>query len=154
MPVGSGSRSQRGFALLVAVGIVALVAVGLYRASSIFVVQKQRDQEQLLLRVGHLYAQALQHYRNAAPGSHQPYPTDLQQLTRDTRFVGVARHLRDLYPDPMQPAVPWGLVRNTAGGIIGVYSTSSLRPYLQTAQAPTAQAQHYSDWKFLAKDMP
>ena len=85
---------------------------------------------------------------------------DLKQLELDSRFVGVVRHLRQLYPDPLQPDVPWALVRNAAGGITGVYSTSTLRPFLQTTPAdplgdgaPIANAQHYSDWKFIAKEM-
>lgn len=144
---------QTGYTLLVLVAILALVAIGMYRASTDVSVQNQRDQEQLLLRIGNLYALALQNYHASAPGSLQQYPTDLKQLTLDTRFVGVARHLRQLYPDPLQPTIPWGLVKNAAGGIIGVYSTSSLHPFLQIADAPVAYAQHYSDWKFLAKDM-
>jgi type II secretory pathway pseudopilin PulG len=143
---------QAGYTLLVLVAIIALVAIGMYRGGTVYSAQNQRDRERLLLRIGRVYSQALQHYYVSSPGSFRQYPTDLKQLELDTRFVGIARHLRQQYPDPMQPAVPWGLVRNAGGGIIGVYSTSALRPFLQTADAPIAHAQHYSDWKFLAKD--
>lgn len=146
--------TQSGFTLLVVVAFVALLAVGMYRVVTVLTTQAQREHEQLLLRVGNLYALALQHYRQAAPGSLKQYPNDLKQLLLDTRFVGTARHLRDLYPDPMQPDTPWGLVRDATGGIVGVYSTSELRPFMQTSDAPRAGAQHYSDWKFLAKETP
>lgn len=143
---------QSGYTLIVVVVLVALASIGMYRVATTLSLQKQRDQEQMLLRIGNMYAQALQHYVESAPGSLKQYPTDLKQLVLDTRFVGVARHMRQVYPDPMQPALAWGLVKNQAGGIIGVYSTSELRPLLQSGEAPVAHAQHYADWKFLAKD--
>lgn len=145
---------QTGYTLLMLLAVVALVAIGMYRVSGLVSTQRQREQEQMLLRVGNLYAQALQHYRASAVGSQQQYPTELNQLVLDSRFVSVIRHLRQLYPDPMQPTGSWGLIRNSAGGITGVYSTSDLRPFLQNADAPTAGAQHYSDWKFMAKGAP
>lgn len=145
--------SQGGYTLLVVVALVAVAAIGLYRAGHVLSTEQQREQEQMLLRIGTLYAEALQHYYESAPGSLKQYPAELEQLVMDTRYIGVARHLRQIYPDPFQPSKPWGIIRNASGRITGVYSTSELQPFLRSDEAPTANASHYSDWKFLAKEI-
>ncbi len=148
------TASQSGYTLLVVVALIAIAAIGLYRATSVLATDQQREQEKTLLRVGKLYADALQQYYERAPGSLKQYPAEFGQLLLDNRFVGVVRHLRQIYPDPLQPSEPWGLIRNSNGRITGVFSTSPLQPFLQSTDAPVANAKQYSDWKFLVKDTP
>ena len=151
---GAVSESrQGGYTLLVVVALIAVASIGLYRAGTAMSEQQQREQERMLIRVGNLYAEALQRYYQSAPGSLKLYPAELEDLLLDTRAVDVVRHLRQLYPDPLQPSQPWGIIRNASGRITGVYSTSPIQPFLRSVDAPKADAQHYSEWKFLAKDI-
>jgi hypothetical protein len=63
------------------------------------------------------------------------------------------RHLRRIFVDPMTRRAEWGLLRQPDGGIRGVYSLSTGRPF-RTDDLPgglTAGAT-YADWKFTVDD--
>lgn len=153
----AGSRKpRRGYTLVGVLVLLALCMLGLSIAGPMWSQQVRRDREQDLLRVGVLYAQAIAAYYGASPGSAHQYPERLEQLASlDSRLVGMRRYLRQLYPDPVSRGEPWGLVLNEQGRIVGVYSRSQDPPLregpvdLGTVQLPAAQ--HYSDWKFIAK---
>lgn len=137
--------------MLVILALIALASAGLAVVSSRYTTKVQRDKEQELLELGRLYAQALKHYYDSAPGNLQRYPEALEWLTRDPRYVGAVRHLRKVYPDPIQPDKPWGLVFDTNGGIVGVFSVNAAQPLAPASPfAPAPDAKHYSDWLFLA----
>jgi type II secretory pathway pseudopilin PulG len=147
--------SQAGYTLVVVLVLLLTTSLALAVAGPSFAWQGQRAKEQELLRIGNLYAQALQSYYDAAPGSLRRYPTSLDQLLLDTRYPGTMRHLRQLYADPLQPDRPWGLVLDRNDGIVGVYSTSDRQPIAQAGrEVLVAQARQYSEWKFLAKAAP
>jgi type II secretory pathway pseudopilin PulG len=113
----------------------------------------RRDKEVELLRVGSMYANAIAHYHSASPGSVKRYPANLDELLEDRRFVGVRRHLRSKYIDPVTQS-DWGLVLAADGTIRGVYSLSKHTPINRTAfeyagiTLPAARS--YQDWKFVA----
>ncbi len=136
--------------------VVAVVGIGLAAIGPMWSDAARREREQELLRVGELYAQAIEAYRAQSPGSLKRYPPELDSLTLDTRFVGTRRHIRKLYADPLQPNRPWGLVRAADGGIQGVYSLDERQPLLRSGLSlGTTQltpAQRYSDWKFMPKE--
>lgn len=155
MQIGShpSIARQDGYAFVVVLAALALVSLGLARAGPLWADAAQRDKERELLRVGQMYAQALASYRNLSPGSERQFPMQLDALVLDTRFAGTLRHLRKLYPDPLNPGRPWGLVRDAQGRIQGVYSLSEDAP---VAQGPLvldgvslAPARRYADWKFV-----
>jgi len=152
---GSAPRAHaaaRGYSLVALLALMAVLSIGLAVAGPTWADRKRRERERELLHIGALYAQALAEYRDSAPGSLKSYPNSLDELLLDRRFVGVRRHLRQLYPDPLGPATPWGLMYNRDGGIIGVYSQSQDAPLasvpipLGTLTLPPAR--RYSDWKF------
>ncbi len=148
-------QHMAGFTLVWVLAAIAILSVGLAAIGPQWADQARRDREQDLLRVGQLYAQALAHYRAVSPGSLKQYPSDLQQLLLDNRFAGTQRHLRKLYPDPLDPARPWGLMRGPDGGILGVFSQSADAPLrresldLEGLVLPIAQ--RYDEWKFIAR---
>jgi type II secretory pathway pseudopilin PulG len=113
----------------------------------------RRDKEVELLRVGSMYAKAIALYHSASPGSVKRYPANLDELLEDRRFVGVRRHLRSRYIDPVTQS-DWGLVLADDGTIRGIYSRSTHTPLKQTAfeyagiALPAARS--YQDWKFVA----
>ncbi|MBN8486836.1 MAG: type II secretion system protein [Burkholderiales bacterium] len=114
--------------------------------------QASREKERQLLRVGDAYARALADYRASSPGSDKRYPTSLDQLLLDTRFAGIRRHLRALYPDPLTGLADWVLVRDSRGDIVGVRSRSLLAPWIHTPQrlqhTDLPPASRYADWVF------
>lgn len=154
MQPGEGATPQRGYTFVAVLVLLALVSLGLSFAGPTWSQQSQRDRERELLRVGVLYARALASYRDVSPGSLKMTPDTLDALLLDARFLGVMRHLRKLYPDPVNPGQPWGLVRDRAGHIIGVHSLSSELPQAQGRVVLDDRilppARRYSDWVFLA----
>ncbi|MEF7613638.1 type II secretion system protein [Aquincola sp. MAHUQ-54] len=151
---GRATAPQGGFTLIALLVIVAVVGWGLAFVGPAWSSQAHREREQELLRIGRLYAEALQRYREMSPGGLKTGPARLEDLLLDTRFLGTVRHLRRLYPDPMGADRPWGLVRDAQGGIVGVFSRSEEET---VAQGPVwvvdglvlPPARKYVDWKFV-----
>ncbi len=157
MQLGDVKRTK-GFTLVALLLALALVSLALAAAGPMWSHQQRRERERELLRMGTLYAQALQSYRESSPGSAAQYPARLEDLTLDTRFVGTRRHLRKTYPDPLQPGRPWGLMTDEQGRINGVYSQSTDAPIAQgpvvLADRSLPAARRYADWKFVALTKP
>jgi hypothetical protein len=147
-------RAQ-GYSFVVVLVLLALCMLGLSIAGPMWSQQARREREQDLLRIGNLYAQAIANYYHSSPGSVKQYPQRLEQLLADTRFVGMRRYLRTLYPDPIDTAQPWGLVLDSQQRIIGVYSRNEQSPIaegaLELGAVQLEPARRYSDWKFIAK---
>lgn len=152
-----GDRRQRshkcgGFTYLWALAAIAMVGFGLAAVGPMWSEQVQREREKDLLRVGRLYAEAIDSYHRASPGVLKQYPASLDQLLLDTRHVGTVRHLRFAYRDPVDPQQPWGLVLDEQGHVRGVYSQSMKRPLrrepLEVGPVRLPVADRYSDWKF------
>lgn len=151
-------HASGGFTYVWALAAVALVSVGLSVLGPLWSDRNRHDREQELLRIGRLYADAIASYRAVSPGSVKQYPERLEELLEDSRFWGTRRHLRKLYPDPMKPSRPWGLVLDQDGRIRGVYSQGEERPFLQAPRdlglVRLAIADHYADWKFVPQVPP
>lgn len=147
-------RRQGGFSYVVVLALVAVMGIGLAAVGPLWAEESRREREDELLRVGRLYAEAIAGYYKASPGSAKRYPTALEQLVFDARFVGTMRHLRTLYADPTGQQ-PWGLLRAADGGIRGVYSQSEAVPLrrvpVELGALTLAPAARYSEWQFVAK---
>jgi type II secretory pathway pseudopilin PulG len=153
-----GWGGQRGFTYVTVMTLVALLGLGLAQWGPLWAEQAQREREQELLRVGGLYAQAIESYWRASPGSVRQLPMRLEDLLLDTRYVGTRRHLRRIYADPLRPDRPWGLLRDAEGRLRGVYSQDPRQPFARAARGlgnvQLPDAQRYSDWVFTPKDLP
>ena len=158
MRAGNGRGAQRGFTYVWLLALVAVLGIGLAAAGPLWAEEAKREREAELLRVGQSYAEAIARYHRMSPGSVKRFPTELDQLLTDTRFVGTVRHLRTLYPDPVTRGQPWALVRAPDGGIQGVASQSAEPPLRVTAvelgAVHLSAAQRYSDWRFIAPTAP
>lgn len=150
-------RAERGVVLM---GLMVLLALGGLAAVSwgeSTAVARQRERETQLLWIGQQYRQALESYYLASPGPVKHLPTQLNELVRDSRFPAPVRHLRKLYADPIQPDVPWGLVRR-GNQIIGVYSQADGEPLrrhqLGTGMEGMEGATQYAGWRFLYVPRP
>jgi type II secretory pathway pseudopilin PulG len=146
-------KTQRGFSYLVVMFLVALLSIVSVRALEHTMTSERRDKETALLIAGQAYRNAIRLYYEGSPGSGKIYPQELKDLLYDARLTRPNRPLRKLYIDPMTGSREWGLVRNEAGRITGVYSLSQAKPFKRDAFVPElggfAGAQRYSDWKFV-----
>lgn len=153
-----GDAGARGFTLPGLLVMLAVMAMGLQAAASVWSQRLQREREQRLIDIGSRYALALERYRAASPGGLKRYPSSLDELLLDRRFVGTVRHLRRLYDDPMQPGQPWMAVRNADGEIVGVHSTSTKAPVATAARdlrgEPLPPARSYAQWVFTPRHTP
>lgn len=149
---------QHGFTLLAVIAAMLLLALASNSVLTYVSQQALREREAELLRVGQLYAQAIGSYYEASPGSVKRWPRTLEDLVEDQRFVGIKRHLRQLYADPMTRTTNWGLVNASDGGLTGVYSRSEAQPIRNAAIALGAltlsPARRYADWQFVYQPAP
>ncbi|RZI81549.1 MAG: type II secretion system protein [Rubrivivax sp.] len=147
---------HRGFTLLVMLGLLALLGVGLGSAGQAWSERVRRERESEWLRIGELYAQAIESYVSKSPGSLKVGPVSLNELVLDTRFVGLMRHLRRTYADPMQPNQGWKLLRDGQARIVGVYSDARGEPFL-ARPLPNSRLQArpgapgFARWAFVAR---
>lgn len=145
-------EAGRGVVLMGLMVLLALAGLALLKFGESAATARQREREAQLLWVGQQYRSALESYYRASPGPVKHLPVSLDELVRDSRFPNPVRHLRRVYPDPLQPDVPWGLVKR-GSQIIGVYSQSDAAPLRRTGFAPGLEAfegaAQYSAWRFL-----
>ena len=150
--VKPGSRAapqpQQGFTYLAILFAVAFLGIALAAIGTVWSTAARRDREQQLLFAGAAYRSAIRSYFHAG----RSYPQELQDLIEDSRNGVIRRHLRRLYADPMTGQADWQLMRNPAGGIFGVASTSTQVPIKQENFPPELEAftdaKCYCDWQF------
>jgi len=121
--------SEGGFTYLTALMIVMVMGIMLAKAGQSWQQLMQREREEGLLFRGSQMQDALTRWHRPAGGGHVATPlTDLKHLLQDPRTAGTVRHLRKLYADPMT-GKEWELIRDAGRGIIGVNSSSELKPF-------------------------
>jgi type II secretory pathway pseudopilin PulG len=151
MPGPSGRTCQRGTILLTVLFLVVLLGLSAGLAGQGLKDYVQREREEELLWRGLQYRQAIASYLGAQGGA-RVFPANLEELLRDPRFPGVVKHLRRLYPDPMT-GQPWEALRDPANRIIGVRSTSALKPFRQEGFPKEldnfSQKESYREWEFV-----
>lgn len=108
--------------------IAVLLLVTILSVASLAAVQswsKANEHQQLIqLRwIGGQYRQAIGTYYEASPGTVKRFPTSLDELAFDKRYLTVRRHIRQIYEDPLTSKQDWELLRAPDGGIWGVRST-------------------------------
>jgi type II secretory pathway pseudopilin PulG len=145
-------HQARGAVLM---GLMVLLALGGMAAAQFTesaAGARQREREAELIWTGLQFQRALESYYLASPGRVRHLPVTLEDLVRDSRFPQPVRHLRRLYADPLQPDVPWGIVKR-GNQIIGVYSQSD-RETLRRSGFPAGLdtfngTRHYAEWQFI-----
>ncbi|MET1117139.1 MAG: type II secretion system protein [Comamonas sp.] len=154
---GCRCHTQGGFTLVAVLAALALLALATHQVMAVVSQQAQREREAELLRLGADIVRAIGAYHERSPGAVKEWPRSLEELTNDRRFVGLQRHLRRVYPDPMTRSNDWGIVAAPGGGIAGVFSKSQARPIraagAELAEMGLGSAQHYSDWSFVYKPL-
>lgn len=133
----SNHLKPNGFTMLAVLAAMFLSALAANVVVQEVSQQDTRAREAQLMQIGLLYRQAIKDYYEMSPGAEKQWPKSLKDLTYDSRFVDVRRHLREVYPDPITRSEDWGLITIESrgrNGISGVYSKSTDQP-LNTAVA-------------------
>lgn len=152
----SNKPCATGFAyvlLLVSIAVIGLVASA---ALSVGAQIGRRDAEQSLLTIGTEFDAALRSYAGVPASAITPTvargPRILEDLLKDPRSPAIRRHLRQVYADPLTGSSNWGLVRDSAGFIVGVYSLADGEPIKRSGFEPKwsgfEDAKGYNDWVF------
>jgi len=152
---------ESGFAYVLLLLGIAVLALGASAALQLGAQAGRRDAERALLSVGAEYERALYSYAGmTVPAGHHASagalvargPRTLEELLKDPRVPGIRRHLRRLHADPLTGRADWGVVRDPAGFIVGVYSLSDGRPIKQLGfdarHAHFEEAPSYAKWVF------
>lgn len=154
--------SQRGFAYMLLLVLIAVLGVVSASAVMLGAQLGRRDAERQLLDIGGEFQRALRSYAGVplaaaagAPGGMAlggRGPKSLEDLLKDPRVPGLRRHLRQIHADPLTGKVEWGLVTDSQGAILGVYSLAGGTPIKQAGFDPTLagfeQAPNYQAWVF------
>jgi type II secretory pathway pseudopilin PulG len=147
-------RQQAGIAYLALLLAIALLGIAASNAVSLGAVFARREAEQHLLEVGQEFQTALRSYA----GGQGPVagvsrgPKALEDLLKDPRVPGIRRHLRSIYADPLTGKHEWGLIKDSTGSIVGVYSLAAGKPIQQDGfddrLASFKDADSYQKWIF------
>jgi type II secretory pathway pseudopilin PulG len=139
---------QAGFTYIGLLVAVVLIGLMLTAASRVWSVSEQRERETQLLFAGDSIRAAIAAY---FVNGHQ-YPLSLQDLLSDSRSPTPRRYLRRLYRDPMTGEADWTLLPAPAGGIMGVASSSKLKPIKRTGFSQNVSFENancYCAWQFV-----
>jgi type II secretory pathway pseudopilin PulG len=133
-----------------------LLGLGLAGTGETWTLASRRAHEKELLWVGNQYARAIRAYYMQSPGTRQ-FPAQLEDLLEDRRFPTPRRHLRQLYVDPISRE-RFDPVLSQDGRIGGVHSHSDETPLKQDNFPAKFRdfkgSTHYSDWLFIADNLP
>ena len=146
------AEGSRGFTYFTVMILVAIMGAGMAAIGTVWHHAVQREKEAELLFIGGEFRRAIGGYFEGSPGGPQ-YPKSLDDLLKDKRLPVPKPHLRKIYVDPMTGSREWGLVKEPAGGILGVYSKSTRKPLkkarFKEEDKAFSTASTYSDWKFV-----
>lgn len=135
--------------------VVALVAT--YFAWSKWTTASQLEKEEKLIFAGNQIKAAIGRYYENSPATSRQFPTRLQDLLSDLRVVPPGRYVAELSPDPITGDA-WGVIKNSAGEITGVYSTSADMPTKYSnfpeGNERFAEKMTLSEWKFQYEPQP
>jgi type II secretory pathway pseudopilin PulG len=149
------SRAQQGFAYALLLIVIAVIGIVAGNSLSLGSLVSRRDAEQNLQAIGGEFEAALRSYAGigaALNARNARGPRALEDLLKDPRSTSIRRHLRQVYADPLTGKAEWGLVKDSAGFIVGVYSLADGQPIKRSSfdarQAHFEEAQAYSAWIF------
>lgn len=150
-----GSKFQLGFTYIGLLMVIAIAGIGMAGVGIVWSQDMQREREKELLFIGVEYRKAIGSYYENGLGTKQ-FPASLEDLMLDRRLPTIKRHIRKLYADPMminaESKKSWGLIMQQ-GQIVGVHTLSEEKPIkksgFNTDDEVFAEAEQYSDWKFV-----
>ena len=162
--IASRLNSQKGAVLLMVLVSVSLLGLMAGIAGSSWQTYMQKSREADLLWKGNQIRDAIGRYYEfegvgattnvkSKTAKKTSYPQSLEDLLEDPRVLQTTRHLRQIYSDPMT-GEDWELISAPqGGGIMGIRSSSILKPFKQYGFADDNKsftaALSYSGWSFI-----
>lgn len=147
-------RSDSGVTLVLVLVMMTIIGLSLGIAGMSWSSLTRRAKEADLLWKGGQIRKAIGSYYRSAHGQGAPniFPSKLDYLLKDPRFLETRRHLRRLYSDPMT-GKDWVLIKDQGGRIKGVRSSADKEPFKlgnfsvdnQDFEGRTS----YSEWEFV-----
>ncbi|MDO9236950.1 MAG: type II secretion system protein [Aquabacterium sp.] len=116
----SNNGSEHGFTYLGLLIAIAIMGIGLLAVSEVWSTTAERQKMTQLDWVGQQYVQAIGSYYYSNTGSVNYYPTSLDDLLEDKRYLGIRRHIRRNYTNPFTGKTDWKVLSAPEGGINGV----------------------------------
>lgn len=154
---GNFLRSCGGFTYLMAMMVIVIVGIMLAAVGQSWKTTMDREREEEMLFRGTQYMDAIGRWYKQIPGNRPPPPlNDLKDLLKDPNTVSTRRYLRTLYNDPIT-GKDWVAIKGgTTGGIIGVQSSSELKPIKQDNFPKELELlvgkKKYNEWQFVYRD--
>ena len=151
---GNILRSQSGISLVLVLVLMTILGLSAGIAGSSWSSIVRRAREADLLWKGGQIRKAIGSYYNDshAQGAAKIYPSKLEYLIKDPRFLETRRHLRRLYADPMT-GEDWVLIKDQGGRIKGVRSSLTEEPFKQghfSEENKDFEGRAlYSEWEFV-----
>ncbi len=147
-------KKESGFSLVLVLVVMTILGLSAGIAGSTWSTITRRAREADLLWKGAQIRKAIGSYYRASHGQGAPniFPSRLEYLLKDPRFLQTRRHLRRLYPDPMT-GEDWVLIKDPGGRIKGVHSSLQKTPFKQGNFSVDNQdfegRESYSEWEFV-----
>ena len=125
-------KSESGVTLILVLVLMTILGLSAGIAGSSWSSLTRRAKEADLLWKGGQIRKAIGTYYESshAQGAAKTYPSKLEYLLKDPRFLEAKRHLRRPYLDPMTGS-DWELIKDQGGRIKGVRSTFKEEPFKQ-----------------------
>ncbi len=147
-------KSDSGVTLVLVLVMVTILGLSAGIAGSSWSSLTRRAKEADLLWKGGQIRTAIGTYYESshAQGAAKTYPSKLEYLLKDPRFLQTTRHLRRPYADPMTGS-DWELIKDPGGRIKGVRSTFKEEPFKQgnfSAENEEFEGRGlYAEWEFV-----
>lgn len=124
---------QAGFTYLGVLFAVALIGIGLAAISEVWTTNADRQKIAQVNWIGQQYVNAIGSYYYANTGSVHFYPASVDDMLEDKRYLGIKRHLRSRYEQPIGAVTPLvSVILGAAGGINGVEISVEISARLMT----------------------
>jgi len=145
-------KRARGFTYIGMLAAVSIMGVFMMATGEVWQSVQRHEKERELLFIGNEYRRAISEYYRHTPGNAPRYVLKLENLLKDARYPVTRRYLRKLYKDPLTGKDEWGLLKNPAGQIYGVYSLFEGEPYKKSnfkkEDKDFEDKTRYADWVF------
>lgn len=146
--------NQAGISLLMVLVMLSILGLSAAMAGNSWTDLSRRAREADLLWKGNQIRAAIGSYysKSHGQGAGKIFPSRLDYLLKDPRFLQTTRHLRRLYADPMTGG-DWELIKDPAGRIKGVRSTLAEEPFKQSGFSQENRDFEgrtlYTEWEFV-----
>lgn len=144
---------QQGFTYLGLLLLLALLAGLSALTLELSTTAVQRKNEVELIAIGEEFNHAFEHYYRSATTGKPAWPGKLEDLVSDPRFPNTVRHLRRIYPNPLNGKAQWGLIPAPGGGIMGVFVIADGKPIRHPRNVLPSLIKNksenpYAEWRF------